>query len=151
MKRYNTLMLAALCALFLCTSAWAGDDGWLTSWDAAAKESKKTGKPVLMDFTGSDWCVNCKLLHKEVFDTKEFKEWAAKKVVLLKVDFPAKTKLDEKTAAQNNNLKAKYKVPDAFPFIVFADASGKQLGTYKYEKGGAVNWIKNAESKLKGK
>jgi thiol:disulfide interchange protein len=147
-KRYTLL---ALLALFLSTTAFAGENAWLTSWDAAAKQSQKTGKPILMDFTGSDWCLACKLLEKEVFSTPDFQAWAAKKVVLLKVDFPKKTALDAKTTAQNAKLKEKYKVPDALPYVVFADGKGKQLATYNYEKGGAQNWLKKADAKLKGK
>ena len=145
--RNRKLFLALLCLLLLHTAAWAGE-GWLTSWDEAKKVSKSTGKPILMDFTGSDWCINCKLLEKEVFSTPEFQKWAAKKVVLLKLDFPMKSKLDEKTTAQNKALKDKYKVPNGLPYIVFADASGKALGTYQYEEGGAANWIKKADAKL---
>jgi hypothetical protein len=67
------------------------------------------------------------------------------------VDFPVKTPIDKKTKEQNAALKKKYKVEAGLPYIVFADASGKQLGTYRYEEGGAAKWIKNAEAQFRGK
>ena len=51
--------------------------GWHTTWDAAAKESKSTGKPILMDFTGSDWCGWCIKLNDEVFKHDPFKTGVA--------------------------------------------------------------------------
>ena len=125
-------------------------ENWHTSWKDAAAESKKTGKPILADFTGSDWCGWCIKLKKEVFSTPEFQAWAAKKVVLLEVDFPRKTQLDAKTKTQNDGLAQKYGI-QGFPTIVFANAKGEQLGTAGYEEGGPANWTKLAEQQMKKK
>ena len=35
------------------------NDGWLLNFDKAAEQSMKTGKPILANFTGSDWCSWC--------------------------------------------------------------------------------------------
>lgn len=123
---------------------------WLTSWDAAAKQSKTSGKPILMDFTGSDWCGWCKKLKAEVFETPKFKSWAAKNVILLEVDFPRANPLPEKLAKQNDELAAKYGI-QGFPTIVFADHTGKQLGTIGYEEGGPDAWIPKAQATWKKK
>lgn len=123
---------------------WSNSD-WYTSWDQAAAESKKTGKPILMDFTGSDWCGWCIKLKKEVFDTAEFRNWASQKVVLLEIDFPQKKKLDKTTKAQNERLAKKYDV-QGFPTIVFADHTGKAISRYGYDRGGPVNWTRKAEA-----
>lgn len=63
---------------------------WFTDLPAAVAEATKSKKPLLVDFTGSDWCGWCIKLKKEVFDTAEFKTWAADKVVLVEIDFPRK-------------------------------------------------------------
>lgn len=120
---------------------------WYTSWDEAMKESQKTGKPILMDFTGSDWCGWCIKLKEEVFSTAEFKTWAEKNVVLLEVDFPRANPLPEAHAKQNEELAAKYEV-QGFPTIVFVDSKGEQLTTLGYEEGGPQNWISMAEAGL---
>lgn len=156
MKR--TILLIAIAAFLLggailqpsvdetatAAEGW-GNSGWHTSWEQAAAESKKTGKPILMDFTGSDWCGWCIKLKKEVFDTAKFKSWASQKVVLLELDFPQKKKLDKATRAQNERLAKKYNV-QGFPTIVFADHTGKMISTYGYDQGGPDNWTRKAEA-----
>jgi protein disulfide-isomerase len=106
--------------------------------------SKKTGKPVLVNFTGSDWCTWCHKLEGEVFATKDFKTWASKNVILLELDFPQAKKLPDALKKQNDDLSKKYKV-EGFPTILFLDASGKELGRSGYMKGGPKAWLKNAE------
>jgi thiol:disulfide interchange protein len=86
-----TLLRALLPALLLLLAlpAARGAEGaaakalWYEKLDDAVAASAKSGKPILADFTGSDWCHWCKLLKAEVFDTPEFATWAAKTVVLL--------------------------------------------------------------------
>ena len=60
---------------------------WINDFSKAAKLSQKTNKPILANFTGSDWCGYCKVLDRTVFSTPEFQTWAEKNVVLLEVDF----------------------------------------------------------------
>jgi thioredoxin-related protein len=67
---------------------------WETNLDVAMKISKKTKKPMLLFFTGSDWCGWCIRLQKEVLQTPEFAKWAKKNVVLVELDFPRKTPQD---------------------------------------------------------
>lgn len=125
-------------------SAPAAEAEWLTSWDAAVEQSKKTGKPILADFTGSDWCGWCVKLKKEVFDTPEFKEWAGKNVILLELDFPRKKKQDDATKKQNKDLMSKYKIK-GFPTILILTADGDTKGQTGYMDGGPKAWIANAQ------
>jgi thioredoxin-related protein len=37
---------------------------WLTDYDAALTQAEKQDKNVLLYFTGSDWCAQCKMLKK---------------------------------------------------------------------------------------
>jgi protein disulfide-isomerase len=135
--------LAPATLLLAATASFAGE-GWLTSYDQAVKLSKKTGKPILMDFTGTDWCTFCNRLNKEVFKQKEFKTWAASKVILLTLDFPQKKALPAPLTKQNKMLAAKYKVT-AWPTILFVAPSGKELGRTGYAKGGPSVWLKTAD------
>ena len=77
---------------------------WLTSYSEAVSQSKSYGKPILMDFTGSDWCGWCQRLKAEVFDMPEFKKWATDNVILLEVDFPRNTPLTPALKRQNDEL-----------------------------------------------
>jgi len=40
---------------------------WQTDFDLAKKQAKEENKPILMLFTGSDWCPPCKMLKKRFF------------------------------------------------------------------------------------
>jgi thiol-disulfide isomerase/thioredoxin len=120
---------------------------WFTSLDLAQAEARKSGKPILADFTGSDWCPWCIRLRKEVFDTKLFKEWAAKNVVLLELDFPRTKPQDAATKKANRDLAAKYKI-EGFPTVLFLTVDGKVLGTSGYEAGGPAPWTRNAQKML---
>src|SRR5205085_1106980 len=64
------------------------DATWGESYEKAVARAKKEKRLIIADFTGSDWCGWCIKLKKEVFETKEFKDWSGKTVVLLEVDFP---------------------------------------------------------------
>ena len=78
---------------------------WLTNIDQAIAQSMETEKPIMLFFTGSDWCGWCKRLVKEVFDQKEFKDWAKDKIIPVELDFPRRTKLDENLVTQNRQLQ----------------------------------------------
>jgi thiol-disulfide isomerase/thioredoxin len=143
--------LIKLTFLFLLCTGLASAEAWLTSWDQAVAESKKTGRPILMDFTGSDWCVYCQKLKKEVFSTPEFEAWAAKNVILLEVDFPQKTRQPKTLEQQNERLKAKYNKEDMYPTIVVVNAAGVEQARSKYAKGGPTPWIDDLDKQLKKK
>ena len=83
-------------------SAYASEkEGWLVNLEEAYAQSVKQNKPILANFTGSDWCGWCKRLDQDVFTTPTFKSWAEKNLVLLEVDFPRRKRLPEKNQEQN--------------------------------------------------
>ena len=82
-------------------------EGWLVNLDEAYSISKKTGKPIMANFTGSDWCGWCKRLDAAVFSKDEFKKWAKDNVVLLELDFPRRTQLPTEIQQQNAGLQRK--------------------------------------------
>src|SRR5215213_4076122 len=114
--------ILAACAVLAFTSAVAGT-GWSDEYETALAQAKKENKKILLDFTGSDWCGWCKKLDAEVFSQPEFKEYAAKKLVLVEVDFPRGFKLPEATKKQNDALQSKYRI-QGFPTIVLLSSGG---------------------------
>jgi thioredoxin-related protein len=120
---------------------------WLTKMDKAQEQSKETGLPILVLFTGTSWCPYCVKLEKEVFSESAFKSFADENLVLLMLDFgpggTANSKKDEK-------LQKEYKVT-GFPTYFLTDATGKQLAKGGYHDG--INpevfakWAKNATPK----
>jgi thioredoxin-related protein len=100
---------------------------WTTDYAAAVQQAKAENKKILLNFTGSDWCVNCDILDKEVFSTPAFARYARSHYVLVFLDFPAQLKLPDNVVKQNSELEDKYKVINT-PTIVLLDANEKQVG-----------------------
>lgn len=118
-----------------------GNEGWHVYLQEAYEESKKTGKPILANFTGKKWCGWCKKLTKDVFVHDEFKTWADKNVVLLELDYPRREPLPEDIAKQNRELQQAFQVrgyPTVWVFDLEKDASGEYtiaaLGKTGYTK-----------------
>lgn len=104
---------------------------WIDSYKTALKISKKEKKPILIYFTGSDWCGPCKVLDKKLFHTKKFKEIADKDFILYEADSPRNLDLvtPEKMKV-TQYLKRKYKI-SGFPTLVFINHKQKMIGLKK--------------------
>lgn len=143
-------ILAAAAFAAISAAAMAGE-GWITSWAEAQKLAKKTGKPILMDFTGSDWCAPCKMLKRDVYDKPEFKKWAKANVVLLYLDFPQSKPLTPALQKQNDTLAARFQIR-GYPTALFVSKDGKELGRLTgYGGGGHAKFIAAANGFLKKK
>ncbi len=144
MKMYLSIVLMFS---LLLSSSWAANQNWLTNFDDALKMAKKEKKPILADFTGSDWCGWCIKLHKEVFSKQEFTKYAAKNLVLLELDYPMNKPQNKALKAQNKKLAERYKI-QGYPTVLLLDANGDVLSQTGYQKGGAVKYVKHLESLL---
>ena len=128
--------------------------GWTVGIDKVFAESERTGKPIMANFTGSDWCTWCHRLRASVFDTEEFKTWAAENVVLYEVDFPNRSAVPEKIKQENAHLQQQLQVR-GFPTVWIIDAKKmdgkfnlKALGSLSYDAS-ATSFIKKADKILK--
>ena len=83
----HRIMLTLLTVAGITLTAVA-DEFWLVDFEKAKAQAAKQGKPILMEFTGSDWCPPCKALHKNVLVKDVFKKEMPKHFVLLKLDNP---------------------------------------------------------------
>lgn len=118
---------------------------WLTDIDAAIKVASETGRPILVDFSGSDWCGWCIKLDKEVFSKKEFTDYAKENLVLLLVDFPKRKKLSASAKKKNDELAEKYGVR-GFPTVLLLDEKGEVLGRSGYRRGGPAKYIEHIKT-----
>jgi len=143
-------MKRILIALLLAVASFAYGQNWLTDYTAALAQAKAKNKPVLIDFTGSDWCGWCIKLDKEVFNTDEFKTYAAKNLVLLKVDFPKRTPLPPEQSARNTELAKRYGV-QGFPTIILLHPDGTKAGEMGYQPGGPKAFISTMEKLSKNR
>jgi len=141
----RTALCIVLAAVLAAPALAPAAEGWLTDYDQAVAEAKKTGKLILADFTGSDWCGWCIRLKKEVWDTEQFAAWAKENVVLLELDFPRKSEQPDALKKQNRALAEKYEIR-GFPTILFLTPEGEVAGRSGYLRGGAKNWTDNADT-----
>ena len=119
---------------------------WHDSFEAAKAASASSGKPILADFTGSDWCHWCIKLKEDVFETDEFQQWARQNVTLLELDYPRKTPQDPGIKKQNAELSKKYNVR-GYPTVLFLTSDGEVLGKLGHDKNPKA-WISSAEAIL---
>jgi len=136
-------------ALCLGLSAFASGKQWMTNLEEAMKLSEKSGKPILIEFSGSDWCPPCKSLNKNVFSKKEFLAFAKKNLILVLMDFPRYKAQAGKQKKYNNNIARKYKV-QYFPTVFLLDSKGKLIVTVKL-RGDVKKYIAFLKTKIPAK
>ncbi len=118
-------------AALLCGSsvpAFSQEAKWFTDYAKAQAQAKAENKAILLDFTGSDWCPWCIKMKQETLDKPAFKDYAAKNLVLMEVDFPNSKPQTDAVKAQNADLKKQFKAR-GFPTFILVGADGAVYGT----------------------
>ena len=151
-------MKKIIVALLLFAGSFAAEAQelvWETNVTTAMAISNETKKPLLLFFTGSDWCGWCIRLQKEVLKTPEFAKWAKDNVVLVELDYPRKAPQTEEIKKQNNELQMAFGI-QGFPTIILANATTKEgkvnfegIGSTGYVAGGPTAWLAVANGFLK--
>lgn len=122
-----------MCALWLvallvsCQGLEASSIEWYQDYSKAVAVAREQGKPMVLLFTGSDWCGWCIRLKEDILNTPEFEKAVQDQFVFVELDFPAKTKLPEEIASQNRELRQHFKI-HAYPTVIVTDADGNRLG-----------------------
>lgn len=102
---------------------------WTMDVEAAKALAKEKNLPLLMNFTGSDWCSWCKLMDKNVFATEAWKNYATQSLVTVFIDFPKdKALVPAKRAEANKALSEKMEVKGYPTYILLAPDGEKRLG-----------------------
>ena len=128
---------------------------WHTDLNKAVNISISENKPMMLFFTGSDWCGWCIRLKKEVFNYPEFENWSKDNVVLVELDFPRRKTIDQKILNQNRELARIFGV-SGYPTVWFVNPQKLdtnklnfiKLGKLGYLAGGTNKWISTAEKFL---
>ena len=115
---------------------------WLTNLETAVGKANENGKTVFVNFTGSDWCGWCIKLKSEVFNHKEFADYAEKNLILVELDFPQRIEQTEETKEYNKTVAQKFGVR-GFPTIVLVNGSGSEIGRTGYMEGGPVAYVEH--------
>jgi protein disulfide-isomerase len=145
------LILSAilLTAMLIGCSKTGAKDGlnWETNLESALKEAKTENKAVLVNFTGSDWCIWCQRLSNEVFSKPEFKEYADANLILVRLDFPKNIEQSVETKMYNNQLAQRFGV-QGFPTVLLFNSTGNLVKTTGYQPGGPVNYVNDLKNAL---
>lgn len=118
----KVLMLYFMLA-FLPGAIWQGD------FSQAKAEAAKEHKLILVNFSGSDWCVPCIRLRKEILESAAFENYASGHLVLVRADFPRqkKNQPSKEQVKLNEALADQYNAGGKFPYTLLVDENGKVL------------------------
>jgi len=134
--------LAMMVVMAVSGSVFAAE-GWMTDFEKAKAVAKEKNLPILIDFSGSDWCGWCIKLDKEVFSQQAFKDYAKDNLVMMSADFPNdKSKLSAEVQAQNDKLAKEFGIR-GFPTVYLLNADGKPFAKTGYEPGGPEAYVTN--------
>lgn len=144
-----------VCLFFIASFAMNSQElVWRNNLNEALQISEQTKKPLLLFFTGSDWCGWCIRLQNEVFKKPEFASWAKEHVVLVEVDFPRKPYFSTEIQNQNRSLQEFFGV-SGYPTVWFVNATKSddkvafsKLGSAGYMAGGPTVWLNAANEIL---
>ena len=92
------------------------------------KSAKASDKPILLVFSGSDWCGNCIKLKANVFDQENFKALQIESFEMYTADFPrTKKAVEDRRTLDNEMLAEKFNPKGKFPLLVLLDSNQQVL------------------------
>ena len=91
----------------------------------AAKEKKL----ILINFSGSDWCIPCIKMQKDFFENAAFQKMADSQLVIVRADFPRKKKNlpSPDITRRNEQLAELFNRDGNFPLTLLLDADLKLI------------------------
>ena len=123
------------------------NNAWFTNFNDAKAKAIKEQKPMLIDFTGSDWCGWCIKLDEEVFRQADFQEFASDSLVLVEIDFPKNKVQSEELKVQNKALAKKYSIR-GYPTILLLTPEAELIEKTGYQSGGAKAYVSHIQNIL---
>ncbi len=111
------------------------NNGWIEDYRKAQAIAAQQKRYIFLTFTAMDSSDWCKKIDEEIFQTDDFKKYARKYMVLVRIDFPSATTQPEGLVTQNKNLAEMFAVR-GFPMVIVLNPLGQRVGEAKYMKGG---------------
>ena len=138
----QVLAMALLTFWILQVQAQSQVLNWKTDFAQARAAAADSKRFMLLDFTGSDWCPWCIRMDKEVFERPAFADFAAKHLVLVKLDFPRSKPQPAVEKLQNEQLAQKFGI-QGYPTYVLLDSTGNEVRRQEgYLPGGPAEFIR---------
>ena len=122
-----------VCALLISLNTYAQDPG--SRFKNAIKESSSSDLPILLIFSGSDWCKPCIKLREEILDSDHFNEFK-KHLIILHCDFPYRKRNKPSVTIQKENelLADRYNPSGEFPKVILINQETEVLGEVPIKK-----------------
>ena len=136
------IVTSILIVIVMLCSSKSEATNWETDFEKALSDAKTSGKYILLDFSGSDWCGWCIRLEKEVFSQDAFKDFAEENLVCVLVDFPRAKEQTEEIKQQNLDLARKHSIR-GYPTIIILSPDGKPVGKTGYQQGGPWEYARH--------
>lgn len=117
---------------------------WEPSFEHAKELAKEKNQLILLNFSGSDWCVPCIGLRQEFFETEAFGAFAQENLIMVNADFPRKKKNTgtPEQIKRNEALAEAYNSNGIFPLTLLVNAEGKVVKSWQGKPSGTVaEWI----------
>ena len=149
LKKLLVVTAIVLFTFVSCESQSANNNNlkWETDLGVAIKKAKDENKTVLVNFTGSDWCIWCQRLSNEVFSKNEFEKFADDNLILVKVDFPRNIEQSTDTKMYNNQLAQRFGI-EGFPTVLLFNSQGRLVLRTGYQEGGPEAYVNSLKSYL---
>lgn len=122
---------------------------WEPSFEHAKVLAKGKNELILLNFSGSDWCVPCIGLRKEFLESDAFSDFATKNLILVNADFPRRKKnaVASEEVKRNEALAEIYNPNGVFPLTLLLNADGKVVKSWEGKpKLSVEKWIEEIKT-----
>ena len=124
---------------------------WQPTYKEALDCAKENNRPLLLVFSGSDWCAPCIKLDRLIWQSEDFKVYAKDNYVLYRADFPRRkdNELSKELTNQNNQLAERFNSKGHFPLVVILNKEEEVLGTTGYKKARPEEYVDHINTYIK--
>lgn len=126
MQRFFHLMFLAFLPLKLFAGLPVTED-----FEKAKEMARVYNKPMVVMFTGSDWCPWSKKLLHDILQEEQFQEGVKNAFIFVKIDFPDASQQGAEKWEDNFQIKEDYGVTD-FPAVLMLDQEGREITRLSY-------------------
>ncbi len=120
------------------------------NFEEALQAAKTNARPIVLYFTGSDWCPPCMRMQQEIFSTEAFALFSNQNLNFVYLEFPRRKKISPEQEQHNFSLAKKYNI-EGYPTIILLSNQGAELARIEqYLSGGPqklINWIQQNQAR----
>jgi thiamine biosynthesis lipoprotein len=135
--------------LLILSSATYAQAQLHTNPEEAFSLAQRSGRDVLLIFSGSDWCIPCIQFNKKILTDSTFQRFAQDKLILLEADFPQRKRIPAALKTQYELLADEFNPNGAFPQIVLLTSAKRLVAQVPFHQQTAADFITEVQRMLK--